>query len=587
MVDQVKVAAVEQEPTEQSLRRNLTNRHIQLIAIGGAIGTGLFMGSGKTISLAGPSIIFVYMIIGFMLFFVMRAMGELLLSNLEYKSFSDFAADLLGPWAGYFTGWTYWFCWVVTGMADVVAITAYAQFWFPGLSDWVASLAVILLLLGLNLATVKMFGEMEFWFAMIKIVAIVALIVVGLVMVMMHFKSPTGVEASFAHLWNDGGWFPKGLSGFFAGFQIAVFAFVGIELVGTTAAETKDPEKSLPRAINSIPLRIIMFYVFALIVIMSVTPWSSVVPSKSPFVELFVLVGLPAAASLINFVVLTSAASSANSGVFSTSRMLFGLAQDGQAPKMFAKLSKRAVPAKGLTFSCMCLLGGVVMLMVNPSVIAAFTMITTVSAILFMFVWTIILCSYLAYRKNRPQLHEKSSYKMPLGKVMCWVCMAFFVFVLVLLTLEDDTREALMVTPLWFVLLGAGWLFAGKNVWRNKKKATRSGPNKTDNVEGACGRFFYFPPRARGNSTLFSRLMCSIRSSIISLIPLYIAFQVVQASGGGVTLWVMCLMTSSSSPASSCSLSITLIGPPAWAPIPCLIIGNRICSSFIMWLESS
>lgn len=150
MVDQVKVAAVEQEPTEQSLRRNLTNRHIQLIAIGGAIGTGLFMGSGKTISLAGPSIIFVYMIIGFMLFFVMRAMGELLLSNLEYKSFSDFAADLLGPWAGYFTGWTYWFCWVVTGMADVVAITAYAQFWFPGLSDWVASLAVILLLLGLN-----------------------------------------------------------------------------------------------------------------------------------------------------------------------------------------------------------------------------------------------------------------------------------------------------------------------------------------------------------------------------------------------------------------------------------------------------
>lgn len=198
MVDQVKVAADEQAPAEQSLRRNLTNRHIQLIAIGGAIGTGLFMGSGKTISLAGPSIIFVYMIIGFMLFFVMRAMGELLLSNLEYKSFSDFASDLLGPWAGYFTGWTYWFCWVVTGMADVVAITAYAQFWFPGLSDWVASLAVVILLLSLNLATVKMFGEMEFWFAMVKIVAIVALIVVGLVMIAMHFKSPTGVEGMTA-----------------------------------------------------------------------------------------------------------------------------------------------------------------------------------------------------------------------------------------------------------------------------------------------------------------------------------------------------------------------------------------------------
>ena len=437
MVDQVKVDTAEEASSEQSLRRNLTNRHIQLIAIGGAIGTGLFMGSGKTISLAGPSIIFVYMIIGFMLFFVMRAMGELLLSNLEYKSFSDFASDLLGPWAGYFTGWTYWFCWVVTGMADVVAITAYAQFWFPELSDWVASLAVIVLLLSLNLATVKMFGEMEFWFAMIKIVAIIGLIVVGLVMVLTHFQSPTGVQASFTHLWNDGGWFPKGLSGFFAGFQIAVFAFVGIELVGTTAAETKDPEKSLPRAINSIPIRIIMFYVF-------------------------VLVGLPAAASLINFVVLTSAASSANSGVFSTSRMLFGLAQEGVAPKAFAKLSKRAVPAKGLTFSCICLLGGVVMLYVNPSVIGAFTMITTVSAILFMFVWTIILCSYLVYRKQRPHLHEKSIYKMPLGKLMCWVCMAFFVFVLVLLTLEDDTRQALIVTPLWFIALGLGWLFIGK-----------------------------------------------------------------------------------------------------------------------------
>lgn len=462
MVDQIKIEATSPAKGEEHLRRNLTNRHIQLIAIGGAIGTGLFMGSGKTISLAGPSIIFVYMIIGFMLFFVMRAMGELLLSNLEYKSFSDFAADLLGPWAGYFTGWTYWFCWVVTGIADVVAITAYAQFWFPGLSDWVASLAVVLLLLGLNLATVKMFGEMEFWFAMIKIVAIVALILIGLGMVLMHFESPTGSVASFSNLWNDGGWFPKGLSGFFAGFQIAVFAFVGIELVGTTAAETKDPDKSLPRAINSIPIRIIMFYVFALIMIMSVTPWSSVVPDKSPFVELFVLAGLPAAASIINFVVLTSAASSANSGVFSTSRMLYGLAQDGVAPKRFALLSKRAVPSSGLTFSCICLLGGVVLIYLIPNVVTVFTMVTTVSAILFMFVWSIILCSYMVYRKQRPHLHEKSIYKMPLGKLMCWVCLAFFVFVIVLLTLEADTRQALMVTPLWFIILGLGWMFIRK-----------------------------------------------------------------------------------------------------------------------------
>ncbi|CAM3861939.1 D-serine/D-alanine/glycine transporter [Pseudomonas reidholzensis] len=446
-------------PDDQHLQRNLTNRHIQLIAIGGAIGTGLFMGSGKTISLAGPSIIFVYMIIGFMLFFVMRAMGELLLSNLNYKSFIDFSADLLGPWAGYFTGWTYWFCWVVTGIADVVAIAAYSQFWFPDLPQWIPALSCVALLLSLNLVTVKMFGELEFWFALIKIVAILGLVVTGLYMVISGFESPSGRTADLANLWNDGGMFPHGLMGFFAGFQIAVFAFVGIELVGTTAAEAKDPQRTLPRAINSIPIRIIVFYVLALIAIMAVTPWRDVVPGKSPFVELFVLAGLPAAASIINFVVLTSAASSANSGVFSTSRMLFGLAQEGDAPKAFEKLSRRAVPANGLLFSCTCLLLGAVLIYVIPDVVEAFTLVTTVSALLFMFVWTMILLSYLKYRVQRAALHQASSYKMPGGRFMCYVCLVFFAGILVLLALEDDTRKALIVTPLWFVILAVTYQF--------------------------------------------------------------------------------------------------------------------------------
>ncbi|MDD2091550.1 D-serine/D-alanine/glycine transporter [Pseudomonas guariconensis] len=440
---------------DSHLQRNLTNRHIQLIAIGGAIGTGLFMGSGKTISLAGPSIIFVYMIIGFMLFFVMRAMGELLLSNLNYKSFIDFSADLLGPWAGYFTGWTYWFCWVITGIADVIAIAAYSQFWFPDLPQWIPALICVAVLLSLNLITVKMFGEVEFWFAMIKIVAIVGLVATGLYMVVTGFESPAGRTAQLANLWNDGGMFPHGLMGFFAGFQIAVFAFVGIELVGTTAAEAKNPERTLPRAINSIPVRIIVFYVLALIAIMAVTPWRDVVPGKSPFVELFVLAGLPAAASIINFVVLTSAASSANSGVFSTSRMLYGLSQEGDAPKAFEKLSRRAVPANGLYFSCTCLLLGAALIYVIPDLVEAFTLVTTVSALLFMFVWTLILLSYLNYRKHRPALHQASKYKMPGGRLMCYVCLTFFAFILVLLSLEDDTRKALIFTPLWFLILTA------------------------------------------------------------------------------------------------------------------------------------
>ncbi|MGD8203752.1 D-serine/D-alanine/glycine transporter [Pantoea sp. FN0305] len=463
MTDQTKDTLQNAESPDK-LRRSLHNRHIQLIAIGGAIGTGLFMGSGKTISLAGPSIIFVYMIIGFMLFFVMRAMGELLLSNLEYKSFSDFAADLLGPWAGYFTGWTYWFCWVVTGIADVVAISSYFQLWFPDFSIWMSALLCVVAFLALNIVTVKLFGELEFWFAIIKIVAIVALIVTGIVLVAMHYPSPGGGTASLSNIWNEGGMFPKGLSGFFAGFQIAVFAFVGIELVGTAAAETHDPHKVLPRAINAIPIRVIMFYVLALMVIMAVTPWTHVVADRSPFVEMFMLIGLPAAASIVNFVVLTSAASSANSGIFSTSRMLYGLAEQGVAHRAFGRLSARAVPTAGLLFSCLCLLIGVALIYLIPNVMTVFTMVTTVSAILFMFVWSIILCSYLAYRKKYPQRHQQSRFKMPLGKLMCWVCMAFFVFVIVLLTLQEDTRQALMVTPLWFILLGIGW-------WLRSRKA--------------------------------------------------------------------------------------------------------------------
>jgi len=444
-------------PAKPHLARSLSNRHIQLIAIGGAIGTGLFMGSGKTISLAGPSVIFVYMIIGFMLFFVMRAMGELLLSNLKYKSFSDFAADLLGPWAGFFTGWTYWFCWIVTGIADIIAISGYVRFWWPGLPLWLPALAAIAALLGLNLPTVRAFGETEFWFALIKIIAIITLIVVGLIMILTAFQAPSGAHASFANMWSDGGLFPTGPMGFVAGFQIAIFSFAGIELVGTTAAEAKDPEKNMPKAINSIPVRIMLFYVVALIVIISVTPWREITADKSPFVTMFTLAGLGIAASVINFVVLTSATSSANSGIYSTSRMVYGLAQEGDAPRRFGKLTKRHVPANALMFSCIFLLASVVLLYAGESIIGAFTVVTTIAALLFMFVWTIILICYVVYRKRRPQLHAESKFKMPGGTAMCYLVIAFFAFVVWAMTQREDTLQALFLTPIWFVALGIVW----------------------------------------------------------------------------------------------------------------------------------
>lgn len=443
---------------EPHLARNLSNRHLQLIAIGGAIGTGLFMGSGKTISLAGPSILLVYAIIGFMLFFVMRALGEILLSNLEYRSFADFAGDYLGPWAQFFTGWTYWLCWIVTGVADVVAVSGYVSFWFPELALWIPALGLIFTLLALNLPTVRNFGEIEFWFALIKIVAIVALILAGAYMLITGFTLPNGTRASVTHLWDHGGFFPTGFFGFVAGFQIAVFAFVGIELVGTAAAETKDPMRNLPKAINSIPIRVVLFYVGALFVIITVIPWNQVDPGSSPFVAMFSLAGLGIAAHVINFVVLTSATSSANSGIYSTSRMIYGLATSRLAPQALGKLNHRKVPVNALFFSCIFLLSGVVLLYAEQSIIAAFTIVTTISALLFIFVWSIILASYLQYRRKRPDLHEKSTFKMPGGRAAVAMVFAFFAFILWALAQEPDTAVALKITPFWFLLLGIAYL---------------------------------------------------------------------------------------------------------------------------------
>jgi D-serine/D-alanine/glycine transporter len=451
--------ANDQEP---KLARQLGNRHIQMIAIGGAIGTGLFMGSGKTISLAGPAVLFVYMIIGFMLFFVMRAMGEILLSNLEYKSFGDFAGDILGPWAGFFTSWSYWFYWVVVGVADVVAITGYVQWFNPDIWLWLPAVVTPLLLLALNLPTVKAFGELEFWFAIIKVVAIIALIATGAFMIVTKFSSPNGSEASLANIWNDGGMFPHGAFGFVLGFQIAIFAFGGIELVGTTAAETKDPEKVMPRAINSIPIRVMLFYVGALAVIMAVNPWRTIKASESPFVNMFLLAGLGAAAIMVNLVVLTSAASSANSGIYSTSRMIYGLAKDGSAPSRFSKLSVRKVPQNALMFSCVWMLFGLVMLYAGDSVMDAFVVVTSLGSVIIISTWSMIMYTYIVYRRRRPHLHQASKFKMPGSTYMPYVVLTFFALMVVALAMDAETRLGLFVAPIWFVLLAVAWRYNSK-----------------------------------------------------------------------------------------------------------------------------
>ncbi|CAM3045000.1 amino acid transporter [Acinetobacter celticus] len=449
---------VQSSPPDE-LQRKLSNRHLQLIAIGGAIGTGLFMGSGKTISLAGPSILFIYMIIGLMFFFLMRALGEILLSNLHYKSFIDMAHDLIGPGAGYYIGWSYWLGWVLVGIADLAAIINYLGFWLPPdmaftpMGQALISVGCVLLVLGLNLLTVKLFGEVEFWFALIKILAILGLIFIGGFMVFNHFHSPDGTASSFTNVWSHGGMFPKGAGGFLAGFQIALFAFVGVELLGTMAAETKDPEKNLPKAVNAIPTRIILFYVLSLFVVMSVTPWDKIPSDQSPFVSLFLHAGIPTSAIIMNLVVLSSVMSSMNSGVFSTSRMLFGLARGGQAPQALARLSKRAVPAQGLIFSCFFIMAGAGLQYFVPNTIEAFTLASSLCVILFISIWGMIMVCYLRYRKISPQLHERSHFKMPGGIWMSYIVLAFLFFTLIILSLEPDTLKALMISPLWLVIL--------------------------------------------------------------------------------------------------------------------------------------
>lgn len=434
---------------QQELKRDLKNRHVQLIAIGGTIGTGLFLGSGQAIRLAGPSIIFAYLIVGIALFFVMRALGELLLSNAGYHTFTDFAVDYIGPWAGYVTGWTYWFCWIMTAMADIIAVGVYVQYWFD-IPQWIPALAALVVLLGLNLLTVKLFGELEFWFALIKVITILVLIAIGIVMIVTGFQTSAGT-VSVSNLWEYGGLFPNGATGFLLAFQMVVFAFVGVELVGVSAAETADPKRNIPSAINKIPLRILFFYVGALFVILSITPWIQFDASSSPFVQVFSLVGIPVAAGIINFVVLTSAASACNSGMFSTSRILYNLSNNGQGPAKFGKLNRNHVPSSALLTSTLVLSIGALLSKVIPD--QAFSIVTTISAICFIWVWSIILISHIIYSKKRPDLRRKSTFKAPLTPFINYVVLALFAFILMVMFFAEATRTALLLTPLWFVLL--------------------------------------------------------------------------------------------------------------------------------------
>lgn len=465
------------ETNKEELERGLSNRHLQLMAIGGAIGTGLFLGSGKSISLAGPSILFAYLITGGIIFLIMRALGELLVSDLSFHSFVDFTKEYLGERMAFLVGWTYWFCWICIAMADLTAVGLYVQFWAPEIPSWLPGLIALIILLILNLLTVKLFGEIEFWFALIKIIAIIALIVVGLYLIVtgLQYKAADGstIKASFTNLWDRGGWFPNGFGNFLLSFQLVTFAFVGVELIGLTAGETANPLKSLPKAINNIPVRILIFYIGALTVIMAIYPWDTVNPEESPFVNVFKAAGIAAAAGIVNFVVLTSAASACNSAVFSTSRMLYSLSKDGSAAPIFKKISKHKVPNHALGFSTLIIALALVLNYIIPNAAEVFLIVSGVSTVCFIFVWFTIVISHIMYRRRRPDLVKKNIFKMPLYPVSNIIVLIFLACVVVILAFIPETQIALMFTPVWFILLLVLYHFTKEKLLKKHARANK------------------------------------------------------------------------------------------------------------------
>ncbi|MFC0602096.1 amino acid permease [Streptomyces palmae] len=452
-------SAAVNEP-EEGYQRGLGNRQIQMIAIGGAIGTGLFLGAGKAISKAGPSLILAYAIAGLVIFFIMRALGELLMYRPVSGSFSEYAREFLGPFFGFVTGWTYWLFWVVTGITEVTAAAAYVQYWNEDIPQWASALVFTVLLYFVNLISVKLFGELEFWFSMVKVTAIIGMILIGLGVILFGF-SDAGDTASFSQLWSHGGFFPKGIGGTLMTLQIVMFAFLAVELVGVTAGEATNPKKTLPQAINTVPWRIALFYLGALIIILSVVSWTVFEPGVSPFVAAFAKIGLPAGAGIVNFVVLTAALSSCNSGMYSTGRMLRDLSLNGQGPKFFNTLSPSGLPLRGTTVSAVFMLFGVFINYQWPG--KAFDYVVSFATISGMWAWIMILCSQLVYRRKvNAGLLPRSDFQAPGYPWTSVFALAFIGMVIVLMGIDEDARISLYCAPIWGLIMAVSYFVIGR-----------------------------------------------------------------------------------------------------------------------------
>ena len=434
----------------KNLQRQLESRHIQMIALGGTIGVGLFMGSASTIKWTGPSVMLAYAIAGLFIFFIMRAMGEMLYHEPTTGSFATFGYKYIHPLAGYITAWSNWFQWIIVGMSEVIAVGAYMKFWFPELPTWIPGIVVMIILGTANLVSVKSFGEFEFWFSLIKVVTIVLMIVAGFGLI--FFGIGNGGEAiGLSNLWANGGFFTGGWSGFFFALSLVVAAYQGVELIGITAGEAKDPKKTLTKSIQSIIWRILIFYIGAIFVIVTVYPWDELHTIGSPFVATFAKIGITVAAGIINFVVITAAMSGCNSGIYSAGRMLYTLGMNGQAPKMFTKVSSHGVPIFGTIGVLIGLFIGVILNYIAPPNV--FVYVYSASVLPGMIPWFVILISQIAFRKKMGSKMDNHPFKMPFSPYSNYVTIAFLLAVLVGMWFNVETRISLIVGVIFLAIV--------------------------------------------------------------------------------------------------------------------------------------
>lgn len=442
------------QDTGAHLQRGLKERHIQLIALGGAIGTGLFLGIAETIKSAGPSALLGYAIAGLFAFFIMRQLGEMVVDEPVAGSFSYFDDKYCGRFWGYFSGWNYWVLYILVGMAELSAVGLYVQYWFPGVPTWVSALGCFVLVNLINVSSVKSYGEAEFWFAIVKVVAVVAMIAFGGYLLV---SGQAGPQASIANLWRHGGFFPNGVGGLVAAIAGIMFSFGGLELVGITAAEASDPGRTIPQATNQVIYRILLFYIGSLVVLLSLYPWQDVVTGGSPFVLIFRALSRDGVATVLNLVVLSAALSVYNSCVYANSRMLFGLAQQGNAPRIVATVNRRGVPLVALGISALATALCVLVNYVMPGKAFGFLMGLVVAALVIN--WMLISGIHLVFRRRKAREREATAFPSLGYPLTNWLTLLFLAGILVVMYRIPDLRLSVYLIPAWFgVMLVTYWV---------------------------------------------------------------------------------------------------------------------------------